>query len=96
MTPSDSLAGLTLSEFSDRLASAEPVPGGGSASAILNLEAGNYLLICFIPSADGVPHVAGIAYPPHLIIPRVRVRVGDAFIDGFIRLCLLFLHYLSN
>ena len=33
--PRESFAGLTLAEFSDRLASAEPVPGGGSASAIV-------------------------------------------------------------
>jgi len=39
-------------------------PPGGSASAIVNLEAGNYLLICFIPSADGVPHVAKVMLKP--------------------------------
>lgn len=33
-----------------------PVPGGVS-SAILDLEAGNYALICVIPAKDGVPHV---------------------------------------
>ncbi len=33
-------------------------PGGGMASATQMLEAGNYALICFIPSPDGVPHFA--------------------------------------
>ena len=33
-----------------------PVPGGESA-ATLDLEAGNYLVICVIPAADGEPHV---------------------------------------
>jgi len=35
-----------------------PHPGGGMASATQTLEAGNYALLCFIPSADGVPHFA--------------------------------------
>jgi hypothetical protein len=35
-----------------------PHPGGGMASATQILDTGNYALICFIPSADGVPHFA--------------------------------------
>jgi len=35
-----------------------PHPGGGMASATQTLEPGNYALLCFIPSADGVPHFA--------------------------------------
>jgi uncharacterized cupredoxin-like copper-binding protein len=30
----------------------------GSAQAVLNLTAGEYVIICFIPSADNVPHLA--------------------------------------
>lgn len=33
-------------------------PGGGMSSATQMLDAGSYALICFIPSADGVPHFA--------------------------------------
>jgi uncharacterized cupredoxin-like copper-binding protein len=35
-----------------------PRPGGGMASATQMLEPGNYAMICFIPSADGMPHFA--------------------------------------
>jgi uncharacterized cupredoxin-like copper-binding protein len=40
-----------------------PVPGQ-TADATLNLAAGNYLLVCFVPSPDGVPHIAkGMSRP---------------------------------
>lgn len=35
-----------------------PHPFGGMASATQMLEPGNYALVCFVPSADGVPHFA--------------------------------------
>ena len=31
---------------------------GGDSTVILNLEPGNYVMVCFIPSPDGAPHVA--------------------------------------
>ena len=35
-----------------------PHPGGGMATTTQMLEPGNYALMCFVPSADGVPHFA--------------------------------------
>jgi hypothetical protein len=35
-----------------------PRPGGGMASATQMLEPGNYALLCFVPSPDGMPHFA--------------------------------------
>ncbi|MDQ3809458.1 MAG: hypothetical protein M3336_04130, partial [Chloroflexota bacterium] len=33
-------------------------PGPGSEEVTLDLQPGNYVVVCFIPSPDGVPHVA--------------------------------------
>ena len=31
---------------------------GGTSETTMNLEPGNYAVLCFVPSADGVPHIA--------------------------------------
>ena len=35
-----------------------PHPGGGMATTMQMLEPGNYALLCFVPSPDGIPHFA--------------------------------------
>lgn len=50
-----------------------PAPEGGEATATLVLAAGRYLLVCGIPSADGVPHLM-----KGMIRPLTVVAGGEA------------------
>lgn len=42
---------------------------GGTAEATMNLEPGNYVMLCFVPTADGVPHIAKGMVRPLTVVP---------------------------
>ena len=35
-----------------------PIDAGGNQTVLMELTAGNYVVLCFVPAADGLPHVA--------------------------------------
>jgi uncharacterized cupredoxin-like copper-binding protein len=46
------------------VAGVNPPAPGQTADMTMTLDPGNYLLVCFVPSADGVPHIAkGMSRP---------------------------------
>jgi hypothetical protein len=71
--------GVTMAEFEEALQSGDPnatgplagfvggpavVGPGASSRVILRLEVGQYVALCFVPSPDGVPHLAkGMVFP---------------------------------
>jgi hypothetical protein len=48
-------AGLALVDF---VGGPNTVAPGGIQRVVMRLEAGDYVLLCFVPSPDGVPHLA--------------------------------------
>ncbi|HEX8848203.1 MAG TPA: hypothetical protein VF761_01590 [Gemmatimonadaceae bacterium] len=67
-TPADLFATMktspALPKWAVEIAGVNPPAPGRVAEATLNLEPGSYLLVCFVPSADGVPHIAkGMSRP---------------------------------
>ena len=47
-----------------------PGAPGSASTATLNLEAGNYLMMCVIPSKDGMPHVMKGMMKPLTVVDR--------------------------
>ena len=61
-----------------------PAPGL-AAEVTMNLDAGNYMLLCFIPSPDGVPHVAkGMVKP--LTVTGTAVAAAEPKADVVMKL----------
>jgi len=63
-----------------------PVPGGGIANATIDLEPGDYAIVCMVDVPDGVPHIAhGMMRPltvtpadpsvPAAVLPTADVRI---------------------
>jgi len=92
--------GHTVAEFLDALRAEGPPPTwvreiggpntplpGGTAQATVELEPGPHAIVCFIPSSDGVPHVAkgmvqtfevtGVAGPAPEVTPDVEMVLSD-------------------
>jgi hypothetical protein len=56
-----------------------PAPNGGAANATLDLTPGNYAVICVIPDAKGVPHIAkGMARPLTVVPASARPALPKA------------------
>jgi formiminotetrahydrofolate cyclodeaminase len=79
-SPNGSFAELTLSAFVDRLASSEPVPGGGSASAVAG-SLGAALVTMVATLSQGRPK-----YAEHAALHERAVDVGERLARRFLEL----------
>ena len=52
-----------------------PAPGGESM-AVVDLKAGSYALLCFIPSKDGVPHIIKGMTRPLTVVPASKASAS--------------------
>lgn len=47
---------------------AAPIDPGSKSSVVINLPVGNYVMLCFVPSPDGVPHLAKGMVTPFTVV----------------------------
>ena len=74
-----------MPKWAVEVAGVNPPAPGQTAEATLILEPGSYLLVCLVPSADGVPHIAkGMSRP--LVVTGAQVAAAPLPGDLQIRL----------
>ncbi|HEX2778159.1 MAG TPA: hypothetical protein VHM30_01595 [Gemmatimonadaceae bacterium] len=88
-TPADLFATMktspALPKWAVEIAGVNPPAPGKVAEATLTLEPGSYLLVCFVPSPDGVPHIAkGMSRP----LTVTGTQVAAAALPGDIEMKL--------
>lgn len=63
-----------------------PLDPGGSGQVTVRLEAGNYLLLCFIPDKAGVPHIAHGMIAPLTVKGAMPANQPEPASSGTVRL----------
>jgi hypothetical protein len=58
-----------------------PRPGGGEASTTLDIAPGSYAVVCFIPDANGVPHIMKGMTRPLTVTPSTGTAVAEPNAD---------------
>lgn len=58
-----------------------PHPNGGVAETTQMLEPGNYVIVCFVPSADGTPHIAKGMMRPITVAPATTASAPEPTAD---------------
>jgi uncharacterized cupredoxin-like copper-binding protein len=63
-----------------------PLDPGGSAQVTVDLAPGNYLLLCFVPGHDGVPHLAKGMITPLTVVGQLPDNQPKPVADATVKL----------
>ncbi|CAN5698973.1 hypothetical protein BH10CHL1_BH10CHL1_49000 [soil metagenome] len=63
-----------------------PIEPGGSGRVTVKLAPGNYVLLCFMPSHDGVPHLAKGMVAPLTVVGEMPKQQAEPVADGTVKL----------